>query len=104
MLHLRDNGGMILPEIKRIFRFEYMPGKTIQSVEQRMDTIRILFTDGITEAHEGNHKLFGLDRLCEAVSRESSTVEGVVENVFAAVTAYTTVRRDDQSLMVIEYA
>jgi hypothetical protein len=38
---------MILPDIKRIVRFEKMVGKTIQSVEQRMDTIRILFTDGM---------------------------------------------------------
>jgi hypothetical protein len=46
-LHLRDNGGMILPEIKRVVRFEAMAGKTIRSVEERMDMIRILFTDGM---------------------------------------------------------
>ena len=38
---------MILPEIKRVVRFEAMAGKTIQSVEERMDTIRIIFTDGM---------------------------------------------------------
>ena len=38
---------MILPEIKRIVRFEAMTGKTIKSVEERMDTVRILFTDGM---------------------------------------------------------
>ena len=37
---------MILPDIKRIVRFEAMTGKTIESVEERMDTIRIIFTDG----------------------------------------------------------
>jgi hypothetical protein len=37
---------MILPEIKRVVRFDEMAGKTIQSVEERMDTIRIIFTDG----------------------------------------------------------
>ena len=38
---------MILPEIKRVVRFEAMTGKTIQSVEERMDTVRIIFTDGM---------------------------------------------------------
>ena len=38
---------MILPEIKRVVRFEAMAGKTIQSVEERMDTVRIIFTDGM---------------------------------------------------------
>ena len=37
---------MILPEIKRVVRFEEMAGKTIQSVEERAGTIRIVFTDG----------------------------------------------------------
>ena len=46
-MHLRDNGDMILPEIKRVFRFEEMAGKTILSVEERVDVIRILFTDGM---------------------------------------------------------
>jgi hypothetical protein len=37
---------MILPEIKRVVRFKQLAGKTIESVEERMDTIRIIFTDG----------------------------------------------------------
>jgi hypothetical protein len=37
---------MIFPEIKRVVRFEQMAGKTIQKVEERMDTIRFLFSDG----------------------------------------------------------
>ena len=38
--------GMILPEIKRVVRFDQMAGKTIKEVQERMDTIRILFSDG----------------------------------------------------------
>jgi hypothetical protein len=37
---------MILPEIKRVVRLEEMAGKTIQSIEERVGTIRIVFTDG----------------------------------------------------------
>ena len=37
---------MILPEIKRVVRFDQMAGKTIKEVQERMDTIRILFADG----------------------------------------------------------
>ena len=46
VLRPRYDPGMILPEIKRVVRFEAMTGKTIQSVEERMDTIRLIFTDG----------------------------------------------------------
>jgi len=46
-LHLRYALEMILPEIKRVVRFEQMAGKTIEKVEERMDTIRLLFTDGM---------------------------------------------------------
>jgi hypothetical protein len=49
-LHRRSISGimpfMILPEIKRVVRFDEMAGKTIQSVEERTGTIRIVFTDG----------------------------------------------------------
>lgn len=38
---------MNFAEIKRVVRFDAMPGKTIERVEERMDTIRIIFTDGM---------------------------------------------------------
>ena len=46
LLHMRHNARMILPEIKRVVRFDEMAGKTIQSVEERMGTVRFIFTDG----------------------------------------------------------
>jgi serine phosphatase RsbU (regulator of sigma subunit) len=63
----------------------------------------ILHTDGIPEAHEGDFKRFGLERLQEAVGRGAPTVAGVIDEVFGAVSAFTKERPDDQSLMVIEY-
>ena len=45
-LHLRYYPGMIFSEIKRVVRFDAMAGKTIEKIEERMDTIRIIFTDG----------------------------------------------------------
>lgn len=37
---------MIFSEIKRVVRFDAMAGRTIEKIEERMDTIRIIFTDG----------------------------------------------------------
>lgn len=37
---------MVHPEIKRIVRLDAMVGKTIHQVEERMDTVRLVFTDG----------------------------------------------------------
>jgi sigma-B regulation protein RsbU (phosphoserine phosphatase) len=64
----------------------------------------VLFTDGITEAHTGDHRLFGIERLCEAVGKPADTVDQVVANVFREVDAFTSRRHDDQSIVVIERA
>lgn len=37
---------MILPEIKRIVRFEAMQGKTIEGVREGACSVRLVFTDG----------------------------------------------------------
>ena len=37
---------MILPEAKRVVRFDRFPGKTIQEVVEGISSIRFLFTDG----------------------------------------------------------
>jgi len=37
---------MIIPEVKRIMRFDRFPGKTIKEVTERGFCLRIIFTDG----------------------------------------------------------
>ncbi len=45
---------MILPQSKRVVRFDAFPGKTIQEVVESLLSIRILFTDGTFADIEAN--------------------------------------------------
>ena len=41
---------MILPQSKRVLRFDAFPGKTVHEVVESLLSIRILFTDGTVAA------------------------------------------------------
>jgi hypothetical protein len=46
-LHLEYNvSTMIIPEVKRVVRFDKFPGKTIKEVTMRGFYLRFIFTDG----------------------------------------------------------
>lgn len=62
----------------------------------------VLFTDGVTEAMRADGKLFGVDRLCHAVSSGGDTPQAVVDRVLAEVQRFTPRRNDDQTVLVIE--
>jgi sigma-B regulation protein RsbU (phosphoserine phosphatase) len=66
----------------------------------------VLYTDGITEAHDGQQQMFGLDRL-ETVCRETpiSPVRNLIGSVLSSVDEFAdgTPQYDDITLMVLRY-
>lgn len=62
----------------------------------------ILFTDGVTEAIRADGKLFGVDRLCQAIDSGGDTPQAVVDRVLEEVQRFTPRRNDDQTVLVIE--
>jgi sigma-B regulation protein RsbU (phosphoserine phosphatase) len=66
----------------------------------------VLYTDGITEAHDPQQQMYGLDRL-ETVCREApiSPVQNLVDRVISSVDEFAggTPQYDDITLMVIRY-
>lgn len=65
----------------------------------------VLYTDGITEAADAKHQLYGIERLCAVLSREwSQTAEGireaVIEDVRNHIGGHTVY--DDITLLVIK--
>jgi serine phosphatase RsbU (regulator of sigma subunit) len=62
----------------------------------------LLYTDGITEAMNGNDEQFGLDRLCAVVEEAAPRGVGEVSaRLLAAVAAWAPRQVDDVTLLVI---
>lgn len=75
-----------------------------QSLELSVGDVLVLYTDGITEAQNADFEQFGLDRLVEVVeSNAARSVEGILERIFAAVRAWSSVQRDDMTCVVMRY-
>jgi sigma-B regulation protein RsbU (phosphoserine phosphatase) len=70
------------------------------------DTV-LMYTDGVSEAHAGNQKLYGAHALLESVSRieEGATPETFVERVLSDVDAYVegAVAYDDIALLALTW-
>jgi serine phosphatase RsbU (regulator of sigma subunit) len=65
----------------------------------------VLYTDGITEAADAGHRLYGVERLCEVLSREwarpaAEIREAVIEDVRRHIGGHTVY--DDITLVVIK--
>lgn len=65
----------------------------------------VLYTDGLTEAADGGHRLYGVDRLCAVLSREWSRPAGeiraaVIDDVRSHIGGHTVY--DDITLLVIK--
>jgi phosphoserine phosphatase RsbU/P len=71
---------------------------------KKNDTI-ILYTDGITEAFNGQREMFGVDRLDGALHGCSGAPDCIVDSVHAALYKHTgsMTRADDQTLVAIRY-
>ena len=67
------------------------------------DTL-VLYTDGITEAFDGQRRLFGVERMAEALQSCSLHPDDVIQSVHAALYRYTgrLDRDDDQTLVVMQ--
>ena len=66
----------------------------------------VLFTDGITEAHNPDGQPFGCDHLAQlVVAAAAEAPEFLIEQVFAHVADFTNTapREDDQTLVVIDF-
>jgi sigma-B regulation protein RsbU (phosphoserine phosphatase) len=82
----------ILPELgTREFETELKPGDTL-----------VLFTDGVTEAQNAAHELFGEDRLEVAAGAGAATAEQAQQNVLQAIRDFTQgcLPSDDVTLLV----
>lgn len=65
----------------------------------------MLYTDGITEAENPAGELYGIDRLCQVVSRHwSAPAESVQQAVIDDVTAFISSQKvlDDLTLVVLK--
>ena len=62
----------------------------------------IFFTDGITEAMDGDHRMFGLERLDQILGDCSQDADGLINSVITAVEQFTDglPAEDDRTLLV----
>jgi phosphoserine phosphatase RsbU/P len=69
-----------------------------------MDTI-VLYTDGITEAFNGQREMFGVKRLDEALDHCTGMPDCVVDSVHSALYKHTAARTraDDQTLVALRF-
>ncbi|NBS63079.1 MAG: HAMP domain-containing protein [Betaproteobacteria bacterium] len=76
-------------------RVQMLPGDTL-----------VLYTDGITEAHDAQQQMFGLDRL-ETICRETpiSPVPNLIDRMMSSVDEFagSTPQYDDITLLVLRY-
>jgi serine phosphatase RsbU (regulator of sigma subunit) len=65
----------------------------------------VLYTDGITEAENVGHKLYGIERLCEVISRHwDQSAEAIKQAVIDDVTRYIGQQKvyDDLTLVILK--
>lgn len=102
------DGSVVSLEVPGIFLGMY-PGETYDEGEVQMapgDRL-VFFTDGITEVRSGSGEMYGEERLTEAlVQCRSMGAALAVDHIFNAIAEYSERRpaRDDQTLIIIDYA
>jgi phosphoserine phosphatase RsbU/P len=75
-------------------------------IQLEPDDTLILFSDGVTEAEDPDHKLFEVSGLCQAVSgRDGAPVEALQQSVLESVRRFTrgAHQSDDLTLLVVRY-
>ncbi|MBQ2596610.1 MAG: SpoIIE family protein phosphatase, partial [Oscillospiraceae bacterium] len=95
----RDKHGFVLGGIE---------GAKYKEYELRMEPGAKLFvyTDGVPEATDAENRMFGLDRMMEALNREPDAVPGrILENVHEAVDIFVrdAEQFDDLTMLCLEY-
>ena len=76
-----------------------------QEIEMAPGSILFLYTDGLTEAEDANHKLFGKERVAAVVSTFDGTPRQLIETVTDAVLQFVgeTEQHDDLTLFALKY-
>ena len=76
-----------------------------QEIEMAPGSILFLYTDGLTEAEDANHKLFGKERVAAVVSNFDGTPRQLIETVTDAVLQFVgeTEQHDDLTLFALKY-
>lgn len=65
-----------------------------------------MYTDGVPEATDANEKMFGVDRMTEALrSAENGTPEGIITAVDQAISGFVkeAPQFDDITMLCLEY-
>ena len=97
--YIRDRSGVVLAAM------EGMP-YTESVLEMNIGDKILLYTDGITEAENSSHELFGEDRLLECLMKSSGdSVEETMRKVDRGVAGFVKEHDqfDDMTMMCIEY-
>ena len=76
-----------------------------QEIGMAPGSILFLYTDGLTEAEDANHKLFGKERVAAVVSNFDGTPRQLIETVTDAVLQFVgeTEQHDDLTLFALKY-
>ena len=76
-----------------------------QEIGMAPGSILFLYTDGLTEAEDANHKLFGKERVAAVVSTFDGTPRQLIETVTDAVLQFVgeTEQHDDLTLFALKY-
>jgi phosphoserine phosphatase RsbU/P len=105
LLHRRGNVVNLLGEADQIplgvlRDFEYRNNE----FELAPDDVLVLYTDGIVEARDRNHAMFGMDRLRELVAMGPRSPQELLDRIVADVQAHqeSPLGADDQTLIVLK--
>jgi sigma-B regulation protein RsbU (phosphoserine phosphatase) len=76
-----------------------------QEIEMAPGSILFLYTDGLTEAEDANHKLFGKERVAAVVSNFDGTPRQLIETVTDVVLQFVgeMEQHDDLTLFALKY-
>ena len=89
------------------FPLGLLPDKEFSEQEVVMEpgTTIFLYTDGLTEAENADHKLFGKQRVADAISTFEGSPQELIEMMTAAVHQYIgdTEQSDDLTMLAIRY-
>jgi PAS domain S-box-containing protein len=76
---------------------------TEQTVVLGPGDLVVMYTDGVTEAHERGEPLFGEERLADVIARAGAGVDAVADDILTAVSAYGPAEpRDDVAVVVVQ--
>jgi sigma-B regulation protein RsbU (phosphoserine phosphatase) len=83
-----------------------MPGRPYEAQERQLSPgdVLVLYTDGVTEAFNADHQMFGEERLAEiALSHATASAQELVETIETGVTAFAgqAPQSDDLTLLVM---